>query len=473
MNLYKLLPAMALGAIVASCSEDPELPPMIVPEAANASLVNSNFLDVKTKYWSSDRNYIDTIGLTEDYQNVYVRARVTGTDAAGNIYKYLYLQDTEGNGIGVSIDASSINSTYHVGQEVILDMTGLNLGKYNGELLIGKPEWYASQSVWEAGRMDLSDFEAHAQLNGLPNEDKLVVTHTDIATIQAATSDNDVILWSNRYVQLDSVTISGSGSAYADGTTTYHNVTDSKGNTIVLPISSYATFAGDRVPSGKCSIRGVIVNKRRSNAAEWQLWITDTSYITFYDSDADNSGSDDDNTDVTPEEPATPTVDGLTSLSVDFEGLSATPDDWVNIATVGAKPWYTATYSDNTYAAVTGYKGTSTEGYDSWLITPAINVDGLAEKILTFQTQVGYSTNGDDTLKVYVLTSADPTTATATELTANVASDSGTASYSGFEDSGDVSLAAFSGVVYIGFRYQASSSQSKFRTYCLDNVIVK
>ena len=57
------------------------------------------------------------------------------------------------------------------------------IGKYNGEYLIGKPEWYAAQSVWEAGRMTLDQFKEHAEINGLPNVDKIAPVEVNISDV--------------------------------------------------------------------------------------------------------------------------------------------------------------------------------------------------------------------------------------------------------------------------------------------------
>ena len=68
-----------------------------------------------------------------------------------------------------------------------------------------------------------------------------------------------------------------------------------------------------------------------------------------------------------------------------------------------------ASFEENSYAAITGYKGTSTDGYESWLITPPLNFDAMAQKVLSFQSQAAYS--GTDKLEVFVMTTADPSTA--------------------------------------------------------------
>ncbi len=168
----------------------------------------------------------------------------------------------------------------------------------------------------------------------------------------------------------------------------------------------------------------------------------------------------------TPVEP----VDPVSSLNATFEGVTAISQlpGWSLKNVIGNKSWYFTSFEENSYAAITGYKGTSTDGYESWLITPPLNFDAMAQKVLSFQSQAAYS--GTDKLEVFVMTTADPSTATLSALECHIAEPPATG-YSGFEASGEISLESFSGVGYIGFRYTAPAGASGYRTYCIDNVV--
>lgn len=168
----------------------------------------------------------------------------------------------------------------------------------------------------------------------------------------------------------------------------------------------------------------------------------------------------------TPVEP----VDPVSSLNATFEGVTAISQlpGWSLKNVIGNKSWYFTSFEENSYAAITGYKGTSTDGYESWLITPPLNFDAMAKKVLSFQSQAAYT--GTDKLEVFVMTTADPSTATLSALECHIAEPPATG-YSGFEASGEISLESFSGVGYIGFRYTAPAGASGYRTYCIDNVV--
>lgn len=166
----------------------------------------------------------------------------------------------------------------------------------------------------------------------------------------------------------------------------------------------------------------------------------------------------------------TPTPDpdptAVTSLDVNFESGSL-PSDWKNVRVSGDKTWYVTSFDNNYYAAMTGYKGT-TPPFDQWLISPAIDLSKVTDKNLTFDSQVNGYGSTTTTFGVYVLTSADPATGNPVQLNATLAT-APSSGYSGFVPSGNVSLAAYSGTVYIGFRYYATQD-ANYATWCVDNI---
>ena len=104
------------------------------------------------------------------------------------------------------------------------------------------------------------------------------------------------------------------------------------------------------------------------------------------------------------------------------------------------------------------------------MITPCINLDKVTDKVMSFDTQVNGYSSTTSKFEVYVMTTNDPSTSTNTKLDCNIA----TAPASGYSDwvkSGDIDLSKFSGKIYIGFRYSATSD-ANYATWCFDNVLV-
>lgn len=166
-----------------------------------------------------------------------------------------------------------------------------------------------------------------------------------------------------------------------------------------------------------------------------------------------------------------PSGDVVTSLDENFDASTDIPAGWFQKQAAGDKAWYVRNFNENNYITMSGYNGTAP--FDQWLLSPAIDMDKVSDKTLTFDTQVnGYGAT-TTTLKVYIVT--DPANiATATELkatfaTAPAARADGKTKYSEWVKSGNIDLAKYKGKVYIAFRYQASKD-ANYATWCVDNV---
>ncbi len=304
MKLLKYASAALVALTLGACSnfETPELPPMSLPTAPIEA--NTTILELKTNYWNDAKNYIDTIGTKENGEHIIIKGRVTGVDVSGNIYKYLYIQD-ETAAIGFSIDASNLNTTYKVGQEVVVDMTKMNIGKWNTELLVGKPEWYAAGGVWEAGRMADTTFTAHAYVNGLPNPTlptPEVVKLSDFCGTKAAGKDS-LIQFGHKLVTFKNVRLKYTGKSFnttaaptqsnTSGVSAYNEyLVDSLGNEILMPISAYATFVNESAGTGYGDVTGVLVYKYVDRKSQWALYLVDYNGLQGFTPVADGGEGD-------------------------------------------------------------------------------------------------------------------------------------------------------------------------------------
>ena len=157
---------------------------------------------------------------------------------------------------------------------------------------------------------------------------------------------------------------------------------------------------------------------------------------------------------------------GITGIKEGFD--SALPTDWANIKVQGNKAWYQTSFDNNGYAAMTGYKGTAP--FDSWLITPAINMSKVENKVLNFRTQVNGYSSTTTKFGVYVLTSDDPTSCTPEQLECTIAT-APASGYSDWANSGNIDLSKYTGTIFIGFRYEATTD-ANYATWCVDDVVV-
>ena len=250
-NLF--LNALLLLLVAVGCNEDFDTPPMVVPHAQHQA--NMTIAEFKAKYWQDGRNFIDTCK-----EDTYIHGWVTSSDEEGNIYKYLYIQD-ETAGIGISIDANSIYNTYRVGQEIVISMKDFWIGKYNGQYLIGKPEWYAAQSVWEAGRMTLDQFNEHVELNGLPNVEKISPVELNIADVIGHSDSETQLKYQGQFVIIRNVeweAADGETPYSESGSSTVRTIKDEQGNTLNVNNSNYANFRAEPLPLGKGDVQGIL-----------------------------------------------------------------------------------------------------------------------------------------------------------------------------------------------------------------------
>ena len=275
LNLF--LNAMLLLLVAVGCNEDFDTPPMVVPQAEHQA--NMTIADFKAKYWQDGRNFIDTCK-----EDTYIHGWVTSSDEEGNIYKHLYIQDETG-GLGISIDANSIYNDYRVGQEIVISMRDFWIGKYNGEYLIGKPEWYDAQSVWEAGRMTLDQFKEHVELNGLPNIDKIAPVEVEIGDVVGHSDTETQLKYQGQFVIIRNVEWEGADGElpYSESaSSTTRNIKDEEGNVLGVNNSNYANFRGDPLPLGKGDVQGILY---MTGADRWGLYLRDTNDCIGFDND--------------------------------------------------------------------------------------------------------------------------------------------------------------------------------------------
>ena len=160
-------------------------------------------------------------------------------------------------------------------------------------------------------------------------------------------------------------------------------------------------------------------------------------------------------------------------LSLEETFDTALPANWYNVTVSGDKAWYQTVFSstNNGYAAMTGYKGNNPP-FDAWLITPLLDIENAASKILNFRTQVAGYGSTTSRFEVYILNSKNPEEATVKQqLNPTIAkATGGSPVYSDWTESGDVDLSQWAdGCYYIGFRFYATQD-ANYATWCVDDV---
>lgn len=289
--------AVAIAAVMPSCQDHFDEPSAGEQIPVATKEANTTLLQLKEWMWSDSNNYCDTVFTREWYTtdpasrteamktegtHVIVKGRVVSSDYAGNCFKYIVLQD-ETAALNFSINSYNLYLNYRVGQEIVVDLTGLHAGKYRGLEQIGFPSYNSSLPGYETSFMAPEMFSRHAELNGLPDVSKVDTTTVERFSDLGVTPA-ELRKWQSRLVRFNNVEFVP--NATTPTLSTYHSsgvtqqIRDNEGNTLDVRTSGYANFWNMELPEGKCDVvalLGYYVNL--AGTGGWQLTLLDINSI--------------------------------------------------------------------------------------------------------------------------------------------------------------------------------------------------
>ncbi len=236
-----------------------------IPEGRTISIAA-----LKEKY----NDFIDT--SKDTYTTIEGETRIEGViigdDESGNIYKQLVVGDETG-AIIVGVNTSGLYAFCPVGQKVVIDCKGLQIGSYRKLAQIG--------SIYEGkvGRMPEYIWKQHVRLI---NEPKLF--YDELRPLEVSTATELTAVDMKQAPLL--VTLKNVSFPDANGTVTYAaeedvanpnlsfverniNYEDGTKSAVVAHTSIYANFSKDPLPQGTLDVTGILT--RYNNA--WQLII--------------------------------------------------------------------------------------------------------------------------------------------------------------------------------------------------------
>jgi hypothetical protein len=225
---------------------------------------------------------IDTISKSE--KPIYIRGRITTDDQGGNFYKSLCIQqivDGKQQALRISVDLGSANGLYQIGQEILIRVDGLAIGRYANQPQLCMPSYnnniyannYEQKIGWAPGRIPAAIFKARTHCIGLPDVDKLVYDELNIKDFTSILNLQEARNWDGKLVRLKNVHYTGyyfttSGTAkcttgnpeddtnanvFAPTTTNIgypqtRIIEDASGNKTGISSSEYAKFAHFYIP---------------------------------------------------------------------------------------------------------------------------------------------------------------------------------------------------------------------------------
>lgn len=283
MKIFKsiLSGVMALTLLggFASCQDDIDAPEPTVPVAANKA--NTTIFDLKKEFWDDATNYIKEIGTKPDGSHYIVAGRVITSDEGGNIFKSITIQD-ETAALTFSVNTYNLFLNYRIGQELVVDLTGMYIGKYNGLQQIGWPEFYEQGNAWEATFMAPQFFYSHVEPNGLPDASKVIIHElSSISDIPAGTAG--LIAWQSQVVRCNNIKFvpkvdTNTGELVTNFgvyKTNMNQGVELAGQEVTMRVSGYADFVNDPMPTDACDAKFFL----SYYGTGWQLMLMSTDDI--------------------------------------------------------------------------------------------------------------------------------------------------------------------------------------------------
>ena len=274
---------------------------------------------------------IDTIPVSDT--PIYIRGRVTTDDYAGNFYKTLCIQYIneagEQEALRLSVDAGSIGGLYQLGQEILIRVDGLAIGRYANQPQLCLPSYnnniYANKAEekvgWAAGRIPFAIFKARTQCIGTPDQSKLHYDTLQITDFNHITGLVEAREWDAKLVCIKNVHFTGqyenngkpanctTGDPETDGnanvfapTTENMNypqsrvIMDAQDNWTLVSTSEYAKYAHFYLPAnnywgnvvgilGFYYDNGLKYSQYPPEASDWSISIRSVDDLQLYDGD--------------------------------------------------------------------------------------------------------------------------------------------------------------------------------------------
>lgn len=242
------------------------------------------FTDSNNKFvkWSIS----DSKGKTQNQpftDNAYVEGYVSSTDESGNIYKYLYIQDSPTNptqGLVVSANAVSMYAKYPQGYKVYIKLKGLAIGMYGGIKQLGYYGINPDTNTLAFGRIP-EKLVFSSIVRSCTEKATIVPKELTLTQIRSAADQNQYMgcLIKVPNAEFDAKVLC---SIYApenftvDRTLNDATYTNPSTATVVVRNSGFASFANQKLPSGKGDFIGIL----SKYGSTFQLYINKASDLS-------------------------------------------------------------------------------------------------------------------------------------------------------------------------------------------------
>ncbi len=392
--------------------------------------------------------------------NTIIEGYVVSSDAGGNFFKSLIIQDKNENpnaGIEILIDMKSYFTKYNFGRKVFVKVAGLSITSVGGKYILG---FNLRNEVEEIPKSLLDDFIVRA----LDTKDIIpkVISLSEISTNQIGT-----------YIELNNVQFKHDeiGKTYAGEPFDEFNgdrvIIQCKDQiSTILSTSTFSDFKSNIIPKNKGSIKAIFTKDFFGES--FVLVLNDPSTINFMDSkrcDPNFLECELQNTE-----------ERKLIFYENFQEIKNTKDleelGWTNKnANLGNEKFKKRTSSGNVTMRISAFR-TEENPLEVWLISPPINLDNTIDEVLSFQTNATFD-NGT-ILTVWISSNYDGNIKEAIwqQLNAKVAVGPRNGFTTKFVSSGNISLDCLEGNVSIAFKYRGGGPGIS-TTYDIDNIKIE
>jgi len=386
---------------------------------------------------------------------------VISSDAGGNFYKELIVQDKPVNpvaGIHLLLDHNSLFESFNFGRKIYIKLDGLSLWYNNGVLQLG------IQNLGDVVPIPNSLIDDHIIRSEVTSE--IVPRNIDISNFHPEIKNLYVkiqnIQFDRNLVKQDQVFSFASNPAdQYDGERQLESC--ETGETVLMSTSTFSNFKSLLLPQGSGSIEGIlsrdfydehyVIVANSPDALQMHDDRCDTEYLSCGETPEERSK-------IIFEE----NFDGVTS------NTTLNSRRWTNVNVSGGEKKFTPALSaGNRILRISAYN-TNESLLEAWLVTPKIDLSNSVSEVLSFDIRSSFDKGM--ILEVYITQdfTGDPKTTVWTELDANIPLGPSSSNSEIFKNS-KIDISCLDGNVWVGFRY-LGSTYDKTTTYDLDNIRV-
>lgn len=284
LQISFLLMLSLFALTITSCVKEdfdvPEIPDEEVPDIeTNATLADIVDLWQEGSFVTIEENWV-------------VSAVVIADDFSGNYFRSIVIQDDEGTGLTLLLNARDLHNDYPIGRRIFIEAKDLVVGDFNGLIQLGGSTFINDSGFEQMGGIEESLLEKYIT-KGLRDQD----VAPQVKEINSLGFDDLSTL-----VRIENIQVAASdlGATYADAEnlrSENRTLEDCDGNIITLRSSGFADFADEPLPSG----RGTIVGVYSVFGTTKQLFIRDLEDVDMDGERCDGTGGGDCDFDGSPE----------------------------------------------------------------------------------------------------------------------------------------------------------------------------